>query len=217
MNCTHLQARVEDAVDDGVGPVLVVVVLYAGALLLVCCGARLVRAAAFFLGAASGAWGTYRVAASLDCEVRLVSAAAVGLLVGGALACVVRLGLSLVTAAGAGTIAHFVYDAVVGARADNASFRLLGQPGYHVVVVGAAGVVGVVGACVFDRTVLVVGSSVLGGACAALATHLLVRELDGTLPRLATLTTGAAVAVVGVAVQWRRRPARRQRDPADDA
>lgn len=207
MNCTEVEDFFESGrrvwnTDAGFHALAAALGVASGALLVA--GASLIKPLSAVAGLAVGAIFSFVGLTLLDveCVVRLVAMGVVALLTAVTALCVVRSGILLVTVAGAGAAAHFVYDGLVPDDA-GAPFRVLGASGWYVVTLGGAAVAGCGVGCCFEKHLKRVASALLGGAGVALTTHLVAARHGARAPPLLLLALASVAACAGVAFQLR--------------
>lgn len=225
-NCSELDTFVSEvhdfARDNEVGAVVLAAFLCTTGSLLVFAGEQLVRPLGAVVGGVGGAWVTFVVTAmfggDVQCELRLVAAAVVGV-VGAALALfVLKTGVFLLGAGGLGAVTHLVYDSLP-LPPPRDDFALLGRSGYYYIAMVAATLVGGVISYVQRKNFLRIASSMLGGGCFALAIFIVCDWYGVAFPNVAGLGVLATSTFVGVGVQlWRknRRKSRRRRRKAPE-
>lgn len=211
LNCTEFYEAVEEGervlaeTDAGFGAICVAVFVVSAALLVD--GERLVRPLGGLVGATVGG-GAVLVFANdtgLPCEVQLGGAAVAALLLGLLAMCLLKTGIFLVGAAGAGAVAHLVYEALPLSGL-NPPFVLFGLSGWYFAAVGGASVVGAVVSLLKRKSFVRVISSIVGAGGIAALVHLVAVRVDpeGRPPHAAALLATVAVCTpAGVFAQRR--------------
>lgn len=228
MNCSEYDLavqEVEDLVvhtDVGFGGVCLALALASTALLLD--GKNLLRPLGGVLGAVSGAVGAFILLGSMGtdipCEVELGLIAFSAMLVMMLALCVLKTGVFLIGAAGAGALGHLVYEALPIPAEAAAPFRLFDRSGWYFIAVGGAGILGAVLAIVQKKSFVITMSATLGACGIAALVYVAFERASGSEPpSLLLLATVFVLTPLGAVFQknfrkWRevRRKSRRERD-----
>lgn len=202
-NCSSLTESLEDAYVDATtttpGVAAVTAVLFASGLALLVFGARMVRLTSVLLSSALSMAAAFPLLAPLPCTWRVVGTVAVGVVAGGAVFCLFRVGLAVLGATAAGVLVHFVYTAL---PIPDAGFAVLGQPGAYVLAVACASAAGAILACVFQRAMRRLVACILGATCVTAASIVLADHAGGEpLSPLVRLLLLLGCTALGVAVQ----------------
>ena len=214
-NCTELDHTREAVLRwEGVAISTAVALALLGLALLVY-GERLVRPT----GAAFGGGATFVVAYStlgyapdLACDARIGVAAVLAALAALVIACMFRLGIFLVGAAGLGGVAHLVYTALPSTLTRHGSLNVAGRSEYYYIVLLVSGVGGGILSCTQRARLLRLLSSAVGGGCIVLSAHLLtLRALGIALPSRVALPILLGVTATGTLLQSLR--CRRRTEP----
>jgi hypothetical protein len=209
MNCTELDVLHADAHGLVAAHHLDVVALGLVSLVLLAFGERLVRPLAALTAAAAASLTAFAAAATGDCATRVALAAAAGGVAALLALCLLRKGLLLVGAAGFGTVAHYLYDALPAIPG-------LAPTAVYYALLGAASAVGSLAAWWQPDDFVRLSSALLGGGAAAWATHLGVTRATGAPPSaLALLAVLAGATGAGVVAQTWLHTRRRRREPRE--
>lgn len=219
MNCTEFDEAYSQGrsfvleSDDGFAVACGFLLLLSGVLLAR--GEDLVRPLGAVVAGCVAAVATFVITQDSDstsmCEVRLAVAGVAGVLVAVATLCLFKAGLFVLGAAGFGSIAHFIYEAIPALSSLDPPFVLFGRSGYYFIALGIGVVIGAV-ATQRQRVQFVrISSSLLGGAGVATTVHLIADRAQETLPPAALLAIVLVCTLGGVYVQYRiKRPKRRK-------
>ena len=229
LNCTDLDRAWEHTHDLVVqhpsGIVVAISTLFLVGLVLLAYGERVIRPAGAVIGGVATLVVVFVATGyvlELSCEVRVIVAGVVAVLVALAISCILKSGIFLVGSAGLAGVTHLVYDAIpASATQPTSGFELMGRSGYYYIAM----LIAVVGGGILSytqRTKLVrIMSSAVGGGCIVLALHLIwIRSYDTDIPSIAALVTLLVCTIAGsflqhylaTRVRRRRRRGRRNGD-----
>lgn len=225
LNCTELDHVWEYAHDHVIqhsyGIVVAISILFVVGLSLLAYGERIIRPTGALIGGVTAlviVFVTSGYVLDLSCEVRVIAAAVLAVLVALAISCILKSGIFLVGSAGLAGVTHLVYDALPSiATQPTSSFQLMGRSGYYYIAMLAAVIGGGVLSYTQRTKLLRIMSSAVGGGCIVLGVHLIwVRSYGTDVPSIAALAVLLLCTVAGAFVQHylgtRRKRGRRRRE-----
>ena len=230
INCTELDHVVDLThdvfVDHPMGIVIAIVSLVLVGALLLAYGERIIRPAGAVIGGVATLTISYAMLGytlQFDCEVRVIVACVLAVVVALAISCILKSGIFLVGSAGLGAVTHLVYDSLPTALTNpTSSFKLMDRSGYYYIAMAVAVIGGGVLSYTQRSKLLRIMSSAVGGGCLVLALHLVwLQAFDHSIPAVAALVMFLLSTVSGAFLQHylkhRRTTTRpRQRRRADD-
>lgn len=224
LNCTELDHVLElthsVVVDHPVGIVIATVLLALFGIVLLAYGERMIRPAGAVIGGVTTLTISYAMIGyitQLDCTMRIIVACVLAVLVALAILCILRSGVFLVGAAGLGAVTHLVYDALPATLTKpTTSFKLMDRSGYYYIAMVVAVIGGGILSYTQRKTLMRIMSSMVGGGCLVLATHLVwMQAFDRGVPAVAALAILLLSTVCGAFLQHyikhRAKRARRRR------
>lgn len=207
-NCTDLDYAWDHTHDFVVqhpaGIVVATSTLFIVGLVLIAYGERIIRPVGAVIGGVTalvvGFVATGYVL-NLSCEVRVVVAVVLAVLVALAIYCILKAGIFLVGSAGLAGVTHLVYHSIP-ATATLSSFQVLGRSGYYYIAM----VIAVIGGGILSYTqrkkLVRIMSSAVGGGCIVLALQLIwIRSYDSDIPSIASLGVILLCTVAGAFLQ----------------
>lgn len=224
LNCTELDYVLDlthDVVlDHPIGIAIATVSLVLVAVVLIAYGERIIRPAGTVIGGVATLVISYVVlgyASQIDCEVRVIVACVLAVLVALAVSCILKSGVFLVGSAGLGAITHLVYDSLPTALMQpTGSFTLMGRSGYYYISMAIATIGGGILSYTQRKKLMRIMSSAVGGGCLVLATHLVwIQAFNRGVPIVAALVILILSTVSGAFLQHylthRKKRSRRRR------
>lgn len=224
LNCTELDHVLDlthnVVVDHPMGIVIAIVSLVLVAVVLIAYGERIIRPAGTVIGGVATLVISYAMlgyASQLDCEVRVIVACVLAVLVALAVSCILKSGVFLVGSAGLGAITHIVYDSLPTTLTQPiGSFQLGDRSGYYYIAMAVAVIGGGILSYTQRKKLMRIMSSAVGGGCLVLATHLVwIQAFNQGVPIVAALVILILSTVSGAFLQHflthRRKRLRRRR------
>ena len=136
-----------------------------------------------------------------------------------AVSCILKTGIFIVGAAGLGAVTHVIYDALPsGLTQPTNSFQLMDRSGYYYIAMLVAVIGGGILSFTQRRTLMRIMSSVVGGSCLVLTTHLIwIQAFETNIPSVATLAILIVSTILGGFLQHflSKRRARKKRRRED--
>ena len=232
INCTELDHVLDlthdVVVDHPMGIVIAIVSLALVGGILLAYGERIIRPAGAVIGGVATLLISYAMlgyTVQLDCEVRVIVACVLAVLVALAISCILKSGIFLVGSAGLGAVTHLVYDSLPTTLTEpTSSFKLMDRSGYYYIAMAVAVVGGGILSYTQRKKLMRIMSSAVGGACLVLATHLVwLQAFDHGIPAVAALIILPLSTVCGAFLQHylkhrkrtRRRRRRRRREDGE--
>lgn len=226
INCTELDHVLDlthdVAVDHPMGIVIAIVSLVLVGAVLIAYGERIIRPAGAVIGGVATLVISYAMlgyTVQLDCEMRVIVACVLAVLVALAISCILKSGIFLVGSAGLGAVTHLVYDSLPTTLTQSAnSSKLMDRSGYYYIAMAVAVIGGGILSYTQRKKLMRIMSSAVGGGCLVLATHLVwLQAFDHGIPAVAALVILLLSTVCGAFLQHylehrKRRPRRRRRE-----
>jgi hypothetical protein len=210
LNCTELDHVLDvthDMVlDHSMGIAIAIVSLVIVAVVLIAYGERIIRPAGTAIGGVATlviSYATLGYASQLNCEVRVIVACVLAVLVALAVSCIFKSGIFLVGSAGLGAVTHLVYDSLPYTLIQpTGSFKLMNRSGYYYIAMAVAVLGGGILSYTQRKKLMRIMSSAVGGGCLVLATHLVwIRAFDHGVPAVAALVILIISTVCGACLQ----------------
>lgn len=230
INCTELDHVLDltrgVVVDHPMGIAIATVSLVLVGAVLLAYGERIIRPAGAVIGGVATlviSYATLGYTVQLICDVRIVVACVLAVLVALAISCILKSGIFLVGSAGLGAVTHLVYDSLPTTLTQpTSSFRLMNRSGYYYVAMAVAVFGGGILSYTQRTKLMRIMTSAVGGGCLVLATHLVWRQaFDRDVPAVAALVILLLSTVSGAFLQHylkhrTKRPRRRRREKYGD-
>lgn len=229
LNCTevdHVLELTQDViVDHPAGMVIAIGSLIFVGVVLLAFGERIIRPAGAVIGGVATLVVSYVMlgySTQLRCDVRVIVASILAVLVALAISYILKSGVFLVGAAGLGAVTHLVYDALPATLTrPTSSFVLMNRSGYYYIAMAVAVIGGGILSYTQRKKLMRIMSSAVGAACLVLATHLVwIEAFDRGVPAAVTLVILLVFTVCGSFLQHylkhRTKRLRRRRRRHDD-
>ena len=187
--------------------VIVPISIFVASLVTLVAGARIFRIVAMMSAVLFGGYLVLLLTtdSDLSCEVRLVSAATAGVILGVVTMCMVKLCIFFIGAATSAALVHYAFRAFPELHgADDVPSISEKSVIYWIALCTCFVVGGVVARC-HSKLTLEIFTSILGGMGIAFSLYSLSRLIDADVDDWVALTIGAFMAVIGVVLQRQRR------------
>jgi len=209
INCTELDHVLDltrdMVIDHPMGIVVAIVSLVLIGLVLLAYGERIIRPAGAVIGGVATLVISYAMLeyTQLNCEVRVIVACILAVLVALAISCILKSGIFLVGSAGLGAVTHLVYDSLPTALTrPQGSFKLMDRSGYYYITMAVAVIGGGILSYTQRKKLMRIMSSAVGGGCFVVATHLVcIQAFDHGVPAVAALVILLLSTVCGAFLQ----------------
>ena len=148
-------------------------------LLMLVVGAKILRPAAAIVAGCAGIVLGYTVTSEMGevkCEIKLITSAVFGFVLGLIASCLLRAGLFILGGAAFGAVAHYMFE-VIPEDILPELFAFQNRNGLYWIVVGCAALTGSILALVLKKQFLRVATSMIGGSGMALSTYIVFEEL----------------------------------------
>jgi hypothetical protein len=219
MNCTQIDIGLEEGIQfvggSNAGFAAAIAPLILFSLALLSHGELLVRPLCGIVGGIGGFVGMYMLTllfGSMSCTIRLAVAGITGAICSLLAICLFKAGISILGAAGLGTVAHFIYTSLP-LHDIPPPFVFLGKSGYYYATMMASIVIGGIVACCQKKQFIRLSSSLIGGGGCATAAYFIIDKTGGVIPSIAFLLIMTGSSVGGVLLQGYLSKRRKERTP----